>query len=504
MGSSASAATGSHHGPPIAQWTIVRAATRSAHTMSARVYRRVRARGPWAVSGRVTGSAAPMTSAATRWASARGAGGTSSEPPRSAPRPTRSPVAMAIRRAPATVRRRSGSLTSIPCSRRSSIVVARVVMSPRVTWRVPPGWRGRRKSQKASAYPTIEATTTAASASSSRARAVSTTGAWPSRSARWRAGPQFLGSKCASLATLSRKPSTTPTETTHERVKGAKRTQLGSRRASSVSAWTAAARAGAPGGAGGLRLGGPRGGRGGRARRRGSARRRRLPGAVQQLRAQRDGFRRGEAVEAHAAALPAIGAPGADLDAREPEQPVHRPRGDVDGADAVPRDGAHAAPEEARADLDAVLGRPIARGEPAREGEGERDGERDADPDQAAAAAVAGDEGRQQRWERARDLLDGVDEQHAAIEPPPGAALGCRHVPSPRVAWAALVSSSTSRSAVARSSPSLESGPAADAVVTVTSARPKSCSSGPRSLSTVWMREIGAMRDSWYSQPARV
>jgi len=50
----------------------------------------------------------------------------------------------------------------------------------------------------------------------------------------------------------------------------------------------------------------------------------------------------------------------------------------------------------------------------------------------------------------------------------------------------------------------MESGPAADAVVTVTSARPKSCSSGPRSLSTVWMREIGAMRDSWYSQPARV
>ena len=32
-----------------------------------------------------------------------------------------------------------------------TIVVARVVMSPRLTWRVPPGWRVRRKSQKASA-----------------------------------------------------------------------------------------------------------------------------------------------------------------------------------------------------------------------------------------------------------------------------------------------------------------------------------------------------------------
>ena len=31
-------------------------------------------------------------------------------------------------------------------------------------------------------------------------------------------------------------------------------------------------------------------------------------------------------------------------------------------------------------------------------------------------------------------FLDRVDEQHAAVEPPPGAALGGRHVPSPRVA----------------------------------------------------------------------
>jgi hypothetical protein len=43
--------------------------------------------------------------------------------------------------------------------------------------------------------------------------------------------------------------------------------------------------------------------------------------------------------------------------------------------------------------------------------------------------------------------------------------------------------------------------PAALAVVTVTRAKPKSCSTGPRSVSTVWMREIGAIRRSTVNQP---
>ena len=159
--------------------------------------------------------------------------------------------------------------------------------------------------------------------------------------------------------------------------------------------------------------------------------------------------RRGEAVEPHAAALLAVRAPGADLDAGEPEQPVHRARGDVDRADAVARDGAHAAPEQARADLDAVLGDAVARREPAREGETERDDERDGDPDEALAAAVAGHEGREQRRERARDLLDRMDEQHAAIEPPPGAAIGRRHV---RVAPRRLGRASSARRPGARRS----------------------------------------------------
>jgi hypothetical protein len=183
-----------------------------------------------------------------------------------------------------------------------------------------------------------------------------------------------------------------------------------------------------------LDLGLLRGRWGGRARDGGGVGRRRLARAVQQLRAQRGGLRRGEAVEPHAASLLAIRAPGPDLDTGQREEPMHRACGDVDRPDAVARDGAHAAPEEARADLDAVLGQAVARREPARQRQAERDDERDRDPDEALAAAAARDEDREQRREGARDLLNGMDEEHAAIEPPPGAAIGRRHVPSPRVA----------------------------------------------------------------------
>ena len=46
--------------------------------------------------------------------------------------------------------------------------------------------------------------------------------------------------------------------------------------------------------------------------------------------------------------------------------------------------------------------------------------------------------------------------------------------------------------------------PAAEAVVTVTSARPSSRSSGPWAWSTVWMRDMGAIRRSRDHQPVWV
>lgn len=45
--------------------------------------------------------------------------------------------------------------------------------------------------------------------------------------------------------------------------------------------------------------------------------------------------------------------------------------------------------------------------------------------------------------------------------------------------------------------------PLAEAVVTVTVASRKSCSSGPRTVSTVWIRDMGAIRHSCQKNPVR-
>ena len=58
--------------------------------------------------------------------------------------------------------------------------------------------------------------------------------------------------------------------------------------------------------------------------------------------------------------------------------------------------------------------------------------------------------------------------------------------------------------AKAWSSPAISIGPAAEAVVTVTLDSPKARWSGPRAVSTVWMRDIGATRHSCHSQPLEV
>ena len=57
------------------------------------------------------------------------------------------PVVMPLSRAAWTARCSKGSSTSIPASRRSSMLVALVVSSPRATCRVPPGCLVRRKPQ---------------------------------------------------------------------------------------------------------------------------------------------------------------------------------------------------------------------------------------------------------------------------------------------------------------------------------------------------------------------
>src|SRR5690606_3473812 len=92
-----------------------------------------------------------------------------------------------------------------------------------------------------------------------------------------------------------------------------------------------------------------------------------------------------------------------------------------------------------------------------------------------------------------------VHQHDSAVEPVPLA-----HVASPGVAWVVRVKWSTTDSAVSWSSPSILSGPAAEAVVTVTAERPSIRCNGPRTVSTVWIRDIGAMRHSWRNHPAAV
>ena len=123
----------------------------------------------------------------------------------------------------------------------------------------------------------------------------------------------------------------------------------------------------------------------------------------------------------------------------------------------------------------------------------------------AVAAGAAGDDQRRAARERADELLDRMDEQHPRAEPAPrrlaraggASALMSRRPPGLR-RGGELVDEPLGDLAV---EPLDLSGPAADAVVTVTLARPNSCSSGPRSVSTVWIRETGAIRRSWSNQP---
>ena len=125
--------------------TPPRADTTTTVTPRARVRRRrnaVEVRGTRAAAA---GTAEPRTAVSTRIDCSRGAGGTRRLPPRSEPRPTRSPVAMARQRDPPASRSSSGSERSTPRIRRSSTLVARVVSSPRDTWSEPAGMPGQPK-----------------------------------------------------------------------------------------------------------------------------------------------------------------------------------------------------------------------------------------------------------------------------------------------------------------------------------------------------------------------
>src|SRR3954452_10075419 len=222
------------------------------------------------------------------------------------------------------------------------------------------------------------------------------------------------------------------------------------------------------------------------------------------------GLGRSQAVEDDALVLASIRAPGAGGHPLEPERAVEKVSAEVDGTDAVPRDRPGRAVQQPLADLDVVLGHPVRRGRPAEHREQRHDAGPDEAPRRTAGAAVAEQEQGHEDGQRPEQLDERGDQQHPGVQALPGLGHllrlgrgndGMRHVASPGAACAVAVRSATSASATTWSSPWMTSGPAADAVVTTTSASPSSCSIGPRLLSTVWIREIGARRRSWVIQP---
>src|SRR5262249_6275443 len=111
--------------------------------------------------------------------------------------------------------------------------------------------------------------------------------------------------------------------------------------------------------------------------------------------------------------------------------------------------------------------------------------------------------GADQHRKLAYHLVHGVHEQHARAEPVP-LDLRLGHVASSAPIAAISVSRATTASPTCEPGATRRPAPADDAVVTVTFARPNMRSSGPRCVSTVCTRDIGAIRRSCTSQPVLV
>ena len=209
----------------------------------------------------------------------------------------------------------------------------------------------------------------------------------------------------------------------------------------------------------------------------------------------------GEPVEVEATLA---GRAGADPDRAQPEQPVDRGGGQVDGPHPVERGGDGMAADQAALELDPLVGDPEPGGPVAHQ----PDQDRDRDPQQLElhrpVGGGAGDEQADQHRQELDQLRDGVDQQHPGVEPLPvdhgrrgrplrrryGWARGrgerlarvtvvrslldrvLAHVASPGTASARRASRSTSSRASVLSRAAISSAPAADAVVTVTEASP--------------------------------
>ena len=188
--------------------------------------------------------------------------------------------------------------------------------------------------------------------------------------------------------------------------------------------------------------------------------------------------------------LPRVVATGADVHLREPQEPVQRRRGHVNAADPIRWRGNGLALQQTGAQLHLLRGDAVSGGRPAQHAQRNDpdDTQRTQPPQLPVADRATRHDQANEGGDGSGQLPDGVDQQHPGAQTAPGrsrSGAGHAHVASPSLWLVTSVSSATRPSAVARSSPWIRSGPAADAVVTVTFASLNSCSNGPRSMSTV-------------------
>ena len=208
-------------------------------------------------------------------------------------------------------------------------------------------------------------------------------------------------------------------------------------------------------------------------------------GDVQQVGAKPARALDGQAVEVQLVLAAGRGGARADAHGRQAEQPLDRVGRHLHRPDSFQAGGEHVLVDQPATQLDPALADPEARGDVAQDPE--RDRERDAEQlpgDVRAVRRPVEHEQAHQHREEPQHLADRVDQQHPAVETLPLALVDeigrrGRHVASPGTTSAWTVSSSASRWAKSRSSPLISRAPAADAVVTVTLASPKSRSIAP-------------------------
>ena len=173
------------------------------------------------------------------------------------------------------------------------------------------------------------------------------------------------------------------------------------------------------------------------------------------------------------------GGAGADPHRGQPEQPVDRRGGQVDGADPVDRRRQHVPVEQPAPQLDPAAGDPEAGGQVAQQAERDRDRDAEQLPPLARRPrcrprAKPISTGRKRITSRTgcTSSIRGSSRCHSASRRSrPAPAAGRRRSGSitwrrPRTASALSVSSSTSRGRASWSSPAISSAPAAEAVVT--------------------------------------